>query len=165
MKAITLFILCFIVPACGIDDRNDWYRHPAVDPPEMKPEIPEESLRKILMNFLDDCGVKHKANVFEVNKIEYIRYGDVATEEMPTRVGICVTYTYESVLFKSNITVKKMNTEVSMKALLYHELGHCILGLGHTKEFDTMMSPFMLDDEYYKANWNKLVKDMCNKYE
>ena len=162
-----LLLAALTITSCGSEDLTDWHRIPRQkDPPPVKAEEPIQSLKQILDNFLYDCSIKHKANVSDVNKLEYIRYGDPATEENPTRIGVCWTWHYDNgALYKSNIIVKQMNTAISMRALMYHELGHCVLGLEHTdQESKTMMSPTMHNDAYYEANWDKLVKDMCQKY-
>jgi hypothetical protein len=162
-----LLLTALAVTACGTEESDDWRRlSQEQPPPSFKVEEPTQTLKQILDNFLHDCGTTYEADVSDVSKLEFIRYGDPATEENPTRVGVCLSYHYSSgKLYKSNITVKQMGTPVRMKALLYHELGHCVLGLDHTdQESKTIMSPFMHNDSFYEENWDKLVKDMCLKY-
>ena len=164
MRVLSLVLL---LTSCGPDSPTDWHNVPwQKDPPPVKAEEPIPQLKEILDNFLYDYGVVYKADVSSVSKLEFIRYGNPATKENPNQVGVCWTWSYNSgAVYKSNITVMEMDTATSIRALLYHELGHCVLGLDHTtQESKTMMSPTMHDDMYYEENWDILVKDMCNRY-
>lgn len=50
--------------------------------------------------------------------------------------------------------------------LVYHELGHCLLGLGHNTDVSIMNS--LPKDTYYHvhkdgSNWESLIKDLKNR--
>lgn len=50
------------------------------------------------------------------------------------------------------------------RTLIYHELGHCALGLGHTKKDELdIMSPVMLDENTAELNWKELVEKMFTR--
>jgi hypothetical protein len=162
MKLLPLLLL---VTACGSESPVDWINGPTDKPPIVEPQEPELSLKQMLDSFLYDCGTVYKADVSNISKLEYIRYGNPATEDSPNTVGLCTTQTYDGKLAKATIVIKEMSTPTLTKAVLYHELGHCVLGLDHTEQDpQTMMSPMMSTTAFYKANWDVLVKDMCNKY-
>lgn len=53
------------------------------------------------------------------------------------------------------------------KALVYHELAHCELGLGHSQIGDhSLTDPYIYADSplYYELYWPQLVQDLRNKY-
>jgi len=54
---------------------------------------------------------------------------------------------------------------ISKKALVYHELGHCVCNImKHAKEGtfcgDSLMTPTMQDDWCYRTKWNLYIKDL-----
>ena len=47
------------------------------------------------------------------------------------------------------------------RTLIYHELGHCALGLEHTEETEEdIMNPYLLDVEVASRKWKELVTKM-----
>lgn len=127
------------------------------------------SLKEAYEEFLNDCGTRYGADLSNKEKLEFIQYesykGELKNVYGGNTVGMCLYWTVNGTISKSNITISHMDSAIKTKALLYHELGHCVLGLGHTEQDpQTMMSPIMNDDEFYKKNWDGLVQDMCYKY-
>jgi len=55
-------------------------------------------------------------------------------------------------------------SEIAKEAVIYHELGHCVLGLEHAKQ-DTLnfMTPEIPGDYDLLENWNLLVTKLFNK--
>ena len=116
--------------------------------------------------FLYDCGEIYGADVSDISKLEFIKYGDPATEEKPNRVGVCNTFSYGNRLTKSNITVRRYNEYVIQKGLVFHELGHCVLGLDHTEGdaftiMSSSISPLINNPSYFEKIWDSLVEEMC----
>ena len=127
------------------------------------------SLKEVYDEFVSDCGSKYGADLSNKYKLEYIQYegykGELKNKYGGNTVGMCLYWTSNNVITKSNITISHMDSAIKTKAVLYHELGHCVLKLAHTEQNpQTMMSPIMGTDEFYKENWDELVKDMCYKY-
>jgi hypothetical protein len=57
-----------------------------------------------------------------------------------------------------------MLSKMERKELMFHELGHCVLGLEHSKE--GMMAPVMHDEQEIEKNWDKWVEELfsvCRK--
>jgi hypothetical protein len=165
MKVLLLSAL--MLTSCGSIEPIDWYEENfSKEYPPLKKEEPIDSLKLILDSFLYDCGTIYKADISSISKLEFIRYGETASPDQPNTVGLCTTYPYNNgTLYKSNIVVKQNDSAIALKAIVYHELGHCILGLEHTsQESETLMSPIMMSDDYYENNWDVLVKNMCNKF-
>jgi hypothetical protein len=106
--------------------------------------------------FEADCPAAQLSNVRSIN------YANVRDSDHPDRVGVCY--------FGDEVQI---HTEVAglhpalQRAIMYHELGHCLLELDtHVGMMEGMhiMNPFIyLDDpQYYERNWDALVTKMCN---
>jgi len=57
-------------------------------------------------------------------------------------------------------------SEHNRMMIMYHELGHCALGLDHYDEKDDIMNTFLLSTrsgEEPKYKWNELVNNMFNR--
>lgn len=53
--------------------------------------------------------------------------------------------------------------EGERRTLIFHELGHCVLGLDHAKEdANNIMAPYILDSDYTDKHW-KVLTDMLFK--
>lgn len=50
--------------------------------------------------------------------------------------------------------------EATRVALLYHELGHCVLGLSHTENPNSIMYPYILDPDFFTNFYSTLVQDL-----
>lgn len=161
-----ILLSTLFLSACGSYDLGDWQRVPKQDDMPINIEEPVESIRKIRDEFLNDCETKYGADTSNAGKIEFIRYGIAASKESPDIIGFCMQWFFDSgELEKAHIIVEKQSSLIKMKAVLYHELGHCVLGLNHTEqEPKTIMSPQMHHELYYQENWDQLVKDMCLRY-
>ena len=157
-----------MMTACGSEYDNDWFKHPGKkhdDKPEVQREVPVASIQKIVDSFVHDCGNTYGADLSLLSKLEFIRYGNPATSDAPNVAGVCRMWTNGNAIISSQILIREVKPEIRQKALLYHELAHCVLELDHTdQESKTLMSPTMLSNAYYEMNWDELVKDMCLKY-
>jgi len=69
--------------------------------------------------------------------------------------------------FKKKITLDKEYFEnlpfIYQRELLYHELGHCALGLNHVEEED-IMRPRVYSTNKDGSNWKYLVNKMKKRY-
>lgn len=68
----------------------------------------------------------------------------------------------ECYYLEANVVVRKefwdQATDLTREQLMFHELGHCVLGRQHTT-YGIMHTP-LLKDEYYKANRDKLIEEL-----
>lgn len=119
-------------------------------------------LHKLVSEFMHDCS-KYHADLDRIWQLESVRYEDPSTPEDPTRVGECLEWKFYGSPFMTKIRVSHMPSEVEQRALMYHELGHCVLSLGHMGEY-TLMAAVMRDEAFYQINWDDLVADLCNRY-
>lgn len=51
-------------------------------------------------------------------------------------------------------------TPTERLVLMYHELGHCALGLDHDDSEPDIMNAAILDSKYAKNHWNELVDEL-----
>lgn len=51
-------------------------------------------------------------------------------------------------------------TEIERMTLIYHELGHCALGLDHRTDKTAIMNPHVLDPMIANRHWERLVREM-----
>jgi hypothetical protein len=114
----------------------------------------EQPLAGYLLDFLRDCD---GSNLRALRQLQWIRFTEpdeilLGRERV---VGVCVVrdgYSY--------IKVKRMASEIQQKALLYHELGHCVLRVGHKS--GTLMASKLLSKETLTRDWDRLVPELCS---
>ena len=75
-------------------------------------------------------------------------------------VGRAIIERGKCTILLTDIAIK----EQYLKAVLWHELGHC-LGLGHDVEENQIMSPFVIPwDEYTEDAINKFINNLTKSY-
>jgi len=132
--------------------------------PEIHQARPTIKLEDDMVNFLvaqfyADAEEKHAITTDKFTSITFID----AYEEGSNAVGRCNEWEYsDGRLYKREMTILKSYWETASdftkRSLIYHELGHCALGLGHTPENEKqIMNPYVLGDLYAEANWEPLV--------
>lgn len=124
-------------------------------PPMLHPE-----LVGYIDEFIDDCHA-YGADVSDLRLLRYVGY-NTSIAGNPDMVGVCWTMSVPGVRIATAIEVKDLGDDVLQKALMYHELGHCILNLNHRP--GTLMAEEMLPKYIYEASWDRLVEDLCTRY-
>ncbi len=85
-----------------------------------------------------------------------------------SRVGECTTVTRDH--YGKKTTLKYIRIDIDawdrnptmwQENLIFHELGHCDLGLGHGG-WDTIMGQNILSTSYYEAGREKLIEELFN---
>lgn len=127
--------------------------------PAVVPAI-HPDLVKYIDSFVDDCS-RYGANLTDLRYLQYVNYGNNIAGK-PEMVGVCWSLFVPGVKFATAIEVQDMNDDLLQKALMYHELGHCVLNLPHKP--DTIMAESMLFRKEYEDNWDKLVEGLCRRY-
>jgi len=159
MKAITLIFLmtvnCSTLPKCGIN-RLVWSFGPK-DPycrmetfgtvsQELVPYI--EAFQKDAAYYGVSCWGTLYVKV--VNEFTFPGLG-------PQVVGVC----YPHLGVEISRSYWEDSTEWERKALMYHELGHCSLGLEHVQTRSIML-PY-IEPPRDEVEWNFLVRQMFTK--
>ena len=114
----------------------------------------ERELYPIYTEFLKDCE-DHGINIDDYPRLSNLKK-KVMSEDV---VGICITdevftYKYRNVYINDEITDKFL-----LKFIAYHEMGHCIFGLGHDEgEEIRLMTPEinLLNRDMYEKHWDEL---------
>lgn len=171
----------FFLTGCGSIDQDS----PAKQPPT--PTIPStpvnEKVKQRMMNWLlkyvsvDNELYPHVAEfvaycssiggefttqcekrLMVLDKVEAVD----AFEDSPRVVGRC--YYGESLLVPRTVQVLKgfvNSNSLSMKGLVFHELGHCLLGQDHVDQNKVdLMIPYMMQESEYGTYWKILVEGL-----
>lgn len=131
--------LILLIPACGPDKHltkpvASYYIHPVLEP--------------YLLEFKRDAEAYQKPLEFRLTRLDFSFFPE-------PKVGECRVYRGGR-----QILVDPTITGIEFKSLLYHEFGHCLLGLDHS---DGLMAPFLLPESYLESSWGELVKSLFNK--
>lgn len=91
--------------------------------------------------------------------VEYITITNDGFKEEATTIGVCRP--------QHSITLRTDFWQVAgpkeRLALVYHELGHCALHMGHHDTAPDIMNSTILDESFLKKDWDNLVKEMFNR--
>lgn len=144
MKANKGLMALFILCACG---------GPQTDLP----------LQTDVQSFFADCkkyGDPSSYLLCESGKKRQIEIKFVDSLPIHGIKGMCST----EVVGTSEILILKSNWgESQLKATIYHELGHCILGYKHIGEnSEGIMFPRVRPEDYWKKNIVRLIPELFN---
>lgn len=114
----------------------------------------ECSLDKYVRSFEFEAARKDKHVKVEAITIEIV---DRLTDLDLSAVGICYRDAPKLIQIKRSYWVR--TTEALREELIFHELGHCILGKDHTEHNGIMRSALMPNDDYL-ANRESYLKEL-----
>jgi hypothetical protein len=162
MKTIITSLLVTILVGCGTNDPN----------PVLIPTANEGGDQTVSDSYLTDY-VKHfyglcvqttaanrcEENLRKLKSIKFVDGFDDQTDPNGSVAGVCWwTRSSRRVEIKKNIAKTGSMQE---RGLIFHELGHCLLDLGHANpESKMMMSPYLFDEKTYVTNWDRLQKEL-----
>lgn len=125
-------------------------------PPVIHPE-----LAGYIRDFSSDC-YSYGADLSGLTSMKYVDFAD-DLEGRKSLVGVCkMGMAVGGYSPYWSIEVERLPSNVLQKALMYHELGHCVLGLDHVP--DTIMNTNLLAKDVYSANWAAMVEGLCTRY-
>lgn len=155
-------IILVLLTSCG-SMPTDWEQYDERSDTRIDYEAPEPKIQSVIDEFYDDCNGKYGTDLSNLNKLESVKFGEPSSDEFPNRIGVCHWWTRDGELTRARVVVKDIEQEFRFKALMYHELGHCVLQLGHTDQNPyTLMSPALKSNEQYlEENWDELVEQLC----
>ena len=142
---ITCILVAISLVGCGIEEQK---------------QVIDDRLKPMVLEFAADFG--HVSSSVVVGKLDNgalatcFDYGggrDITGQKMVNKV------VFDEKFFDGLSPIIK-------KAIVFHELGHCSLGLDHSAEYDyTLTDPYIYTTEsnYYESNWSALVADLKSK--
>lgn len=143
------------------------YGHQPTAPGAGTPTAVEPDLRPYYDAFTASSsqlgGVLHSGLV-DVEWADTLDSGDVPQGDHT--IGLCSYYQYSDGSVASHVQILRQPSDgidwdtIQLETVVYHELGHCLLGLGHTPDDShQIMEPVaIMDDDEIISNWNDLVK-------
>lgn len=155
-----LLPVLLLVTSCG----PGWQRKlvpdgtPKVSVARPSMEVDEAAI-EIVNQFYADAATEKVKTTDKFTKITF-----VDSYDKENVVGRCDEWGYsDGTIQRREMTLLRSYWETASaqtrKTLVYHELGHCALGLGHTPEKDQqIMNPTVIPDVYAQTRWSSLVK-------
>lgn len=116
-------------------------------------------IRDIVADFVATCS-EYGTDMSRMAMLSAIEYGDPGAGWE----GVCKITLVNGVLANLRIVIRKQKTRTTLRGLIYHELGHCVLGLNH-QDTGTIMDPHLQTDDWYMRNWDKMVDELCRRYQ
>lgn len=120
-------------------------------------------LSPMFLEFLAECEKHESVEHICFENLAALRSIQLAPDEVfqkPSTIGFCMITGHGSRL----ISIRRSTAipdSVSLRTLVFHELGHCLLDSGHSPENSPhIMNPFILPDSFSKDNWHRLVKEL-----
>lgn len=82
-------------------------------------------------------------------------------KENPDVIGLCVVFNDRKIYLRDDLY---SNNSLTFKALVWHELGHCLLDLGHVPEADesSLMNPTIPGEYQVAQSWPYFVSNLFN---
>lgn len=120
--------------------------------------VPEQAI-KIVKDFIYNCQESDFADICNKNlkNLTLFKFTDSDIDSQPMVVGACFIYgsSLKHPNGKREIVIKDVydRDTYSFRALIWHELGHCLANMNHMNSNLHIMMPNMLDEDLYMANW------------
>ena len=179
MKILLASVGLFITTSCGtLDQQPEDRTSPSPTATPSSNKVQQRMLNFLLKNvtvdfelyphvveFVTSCSLvggeftnQCEKRLMALDKIEMVD----AFENSPNVVGRC--YYGRFITTPRTVQILKGYVDsdsLSMKGLVFHELGHCLLGQDHTAANSIdIMSPYVMQEEEYGAYWKTLVKGL-----
>ena len=152
-----------LLSACGAEESLQFSRRPqdisfdqylisAVDP----------QIRPHFVEFIEFCKLSSKSDsdvcLANLSKLKNIRLKSGAlVESNPTVIGLCEISIDRTVTIRSDFFDHR---SIAFKALVWHELGHCLLDLDHIEGTNShIMNANLPSSRTLQLSWTAFVKD------
>lgn len=121
----------------------------------------DEQVSKYVLEFYEELQKREKKVCYLVTSIRIVP-NQLIFDETKRAAGLCYSQT------RSYIEISGPSWEIfdewQRRALVFHELGHCVLGLDHSpRSAINIMAPVVLPSAIAKAHWPALVDKLFNK--
>lgn len=122
MKAIKLVIIALFVSSCGRQGEKSF-----------ELVIEGDLLKSHYYEFLNDAETYNR--YVDTSSLAVLRFEDTLPNEA---IGICRKFSNGR---REVAILSTMKGRLMLKALVYHELAHCLLDLKHSDNVDSLMYP------------------------
>lgn len=149
-------MLLFPAVACG---REVSYEHTR-QRPERAPPVVDTELQPVVGEWLVDCGIQLSRDCGELLKlVDSITITEGYDEDQT--IGRCMLEeTYGGYILSRRVTIRRdmLKVPFSLKALMTHELGHCVFLVDHFEGEKGIMNAFILSEKDLKGSFTGMLK-------
>lgn len=158
-----LLILLAFLTGCGTAKVRIEYR---VQPSsctayEALPTV-DTKVSDIVALFFEEAQA-HRAKCVKAKRIGFKSQSDVG-KVVPDSKALVLGYcTYDGTVVLNQDLWFKLRP-ITQKAVVFHELGHCVLNLGHAPDDAlNLMTPYILPSDQIAENWDLLLDKLFSK--
>lgn len=148
--------LTFPAVACG---REVSYDH-TKQIPERAPTVVDTELQPAVGEWLRDCGIALSRNCGELLKlVDSITITEGYDEDLT--IGRCMLeQTYSGYILSRRVTIRRdmLKAPFSLKALMTHELGHCVFLVDHYEGEPNIMNSFIISETELRMSFTGMLK-------
>lgn len=161
LSKISYIALTFSLLSCGaVGSLSEDYI------PKNYTDLPDLELDPILFQYVREFEKEAKSRGLDISyRLDKLRQLTWDSLERP-KVGTCTSHSNSigTMVWTRVVVSPKLTNNTYIRAVMFHELGHCVLGLDHRGgEIASIMSPSLTNKTYYDNNWELLVDDLfCN---
>lgn len=134
---------------------------------ELVSEKVPPSIRPHFVEFIEYCNITSKTNketcqdnLRFLSTVDLVE-GQIVTDN-PMTIGLCEINVNRRITIRTEIFAHE---SLSFKALIWHELGHCLLNLDHIddKYGIHIMNPGIPTEKELGSNWTSFVVDLFHR--
>lgn len=157
MKTLLTSLLCVTLIGCGADE----IKTPAIQSKEANNNDPY--LAQYVEHFNGICQQTTAADRCTENlkKLKSIKFADSIGEDSAEKITAGVCWWAKKT---RRVEIRRGLFEpgsLQERGLIFHELGHCLLDLGHSNPENIMiMNPYVLPEKTYASSWAKLQNEL-----
>jgi hypothetical protein len=118
------------------------------------------SLQDYVYRFLEDAEEHGASDRMiqgrQIRNLNHWTKADFFASGNEKKIGLCVRHQYGDVDVYQDIYIREGMPEWAERVTMYHELGHCWLGLEHAPEMGRIMSAGITwNEEYWDEHWEE----------
>lgn len=152
MKAFSTLLMLVVLTGCGAYRDNEFDAKRRFEPNEFS---------QYVSDFEQDAYRISNQRLVINNLI--IRFGEEKDfKPIPKGVIAGICYYYSTPLILINPVIWDNSSELRRQALMYHEMGHCVLMREHVpaEEKLSIMNPRLLSESVLKAEYDPLIEEL-----
>ena len=154
MREIALIALSLLLGCGSLPTDSEFFTAGGLFTPPIQHD---RDLHPYVTDFVQDA-IAHGRLVFP-HTLRILKY-EILEEDF---VGLCTTYfDFDGSVAHTEIRIHpKITCEPLLRAIMYHELGHCLMQLDHTER--GIMKATTYSCEYYAEHWDELVDNFFGR--